>query len=841
MGSRMSDSGVVIITGSSGFIGRALIKALASNFALVGFDRDVPPHPPSEAECVCIDLTSDDSVAAAFKRVRRAYGERIASVVHLAAYFDLTGRPNPKYEQVTVGGTERLLRALRDFDVEQFIFTSSMLAHRGRRPGETINEDWPLESNLPYRASKIAAERIVREARGSIPALLIRPAGLYDDMCRNAFIAHQIARIFERRAIAHVYPGNLETGQAYLHLEDMISAVAAAIDHRRSLPPETAVLLAEPETLSMDELQRLIGRLIHDEEWQTRQIPKELAKAGAWVETEVLEEQPFIQPWMVDIADDHYAVDITRARTLLEWGPSRSLRSALPAIIDKLKADPVGWYVANKLDAARVIEAAPEPHPSPAPQATEHHQQAMAAMRQSTLWTQFLVIALGAWLLTSPIQFSLFDPAAATTVRDLGTERHLLDPATRNALTAWSDVLSGMMLMLLGRLALSSRLSLAQWGTTLVGLWLIFAPLLFWTPSAGAYANDTLVGGLAIMLSVLVPMMPGMSHEGMMDESSIPPGWTYSPSSWLQRLPIIALGFFGFLIARYLAAYQLGHVGSVWDPFFSGDAAKNGTEFIITSDVSRAWPIPDGGLGAAAYLIEALMGAMGGATRWRTMPWMVTFFFILVVPLGAVSIFFIIIQPIAIGTYCTLCLIAAAAMLVMIPLTLDEVVAMAQYMLRAAREGRPFWRTFFAGGPDPRASKAPDGGDFSKPLAKQVSDAVRGVTIPWTLLATCGLGVWLMIARAVFGTEGGAAANDHLTGALLVTVAVCAMAEVARPLRFINVLFGLWLLVAPWVLSGANVGGRWNDVVVGLIVCLLSLPRGRRSGQHYGSWDRYLV
>src|SRR3984893_6202057 len=154
-------------------------------------------------------------------------------------------------------------------------------------------------------------------------------------------------------------------------------------------------------------------------------------------------------------------------------------------------------------------------------------------------------------------------------------------------------------------------------------------------------------------------MMPGMSHEGMMDENTVPPGWTYSPSSWLQRVPIIALAFFGYLVARYLAAYQLGHIGTVWEPFFSGDNSKNGTEYIITSDVSRAWPIPDAGLGATSYMIEALMGAMGTATRWRTMPWMVTFFFILVVPLGGVSIFFIIIQPIVIGTYCTLCLIDA--------------------------------------------------------------------------------------------------------------------------------------------------------------------------------------
>src|SRR3546814_21148072 len=117
-----------------------------------------------------------------------------------------------------------------------------------------------------------------------------------------------------------------------------------------------------------------------------------------------------------------------------------------------------------------------------------------------------------------------------------------------------------------------------------------------------------------------------------------------------------------------MAAYQFGHIDYIWEPFFSGEAGRNGTEHIITSDVSRAWPIADSGLGATSYLIEALMGAMGSAKRWRTMPWMVTFFFILVVPLGGVSIFFIMIQPVVIGTYCTLCLIAAAAMLVLIPL-----------------------------------------------------------------------------------------------------------------------------------------------------------------------------
>ncbi|MFX6834733.1 hypothetical protein ABTH32_20280, partial [Acinetobacter baumannii] len=81
-----------------------------------------------------------------------------------------------------------------------------------------------------------------------------------------------------------------------------------------------------------------------------------------------------------------------------------------------------------------------------------------------------------------------------------------------------------------------------QWSNTFVGLWLLFAPMLFWTPSAAQYLNDTLVGVLVIAFSVLIPMMPGMSMAGMMDPKNIPPGWTYCPSTWAQRVPIALLG-----------------------------------------------------------------------------------------------------------------------------------------------------------------------------------------------------------------------------------------------------------------------------------------------------------
>jgi nucleoside-diphosphate-sugar epimerase len=128
-GKSQSDKNVIIVTGSSGSIGSAIVKALADHYRVLGFDRDSAPHPLSEAECICIDLSDRDKMDAAFDRVRTAHGRRISSVVHLAAYFDLTGESNPAYDAVNLGGTRNLLHSLKNFEVEQFFFFSTMLVH----------------------------------------------------------------------------------------------------------------------------------------------------------------------------------------------------------------------------------------------------------------------------------------------------------------------------------------------------------------------------------------------------------------------------------------------------------------------------------------------------------------------------------------------------------------------------------------------------------------------------------------------------------------------------------------------------------------------------------------
>jgi nucleoside-diphosphate-sugar epimerase len=354
----------VLVTGSSGLIGSAVAERLAARFEVVGFDLKGPPHPPPTADRVEVDISSGASVRDGLRTLRKRHGERIASVIHLAAYYDFSGEPSPKYEEITVQGTARLLRGLQDFQVEQFVFSSTMLVHKPCEPGQRITEDWPVEPKWAYPQSKVTTEELIRAEHGDIPYVLLRIAGVYDDTCHSIPLAHQIQRISERWLTSFVFSGDLSHGQAFVHLDDLVDAFERLVERRAQLPRELTLLVGEPETLSYDELQRTLGRLIHGEEWKTREIPKALARTGAWLQDNLpLIEEPFIKPFMIDLADDHYALDISRARTLLGWEPKHSLRETLPKMVQALKADPRGWYRANKLTPPSDLE---EPAAQPA-------------------------------------------------------------------------------------------------------------------------------------------------------------------------------------------------------------------------------------------------------------------------------------------------------------------------------------------------------------------------------------------------------------------------------------------------------------------------------------------
>ena len=351
-----ADNGIIIVTGANGRIGDAVMRRLGTRPGdVVGFDRKAPNSPPPGCVYVPVEITSDASVREGLTTIRAHHGAHVAAVVHLAAYYDFFGAPSPLYDEITVRGTGRLLRGLRElgFTVEQFLFSSTMLVHKPAEPGQLIAEDWPIEPTWAYPASKVRTEQLIRTERGDVPAVLLRISGVYDDLCHSIPLANQIQRIYERDLTSRLYSGSTAHGQAFLHMDDLVDAIELAVERRAALPPEVPILLGEPEVLSYDELQHTIARLVHGEDWETIEIPAPLApvaKAGAWVLDKVPGQESFIKPWMIDRANDHYALDVTRARTVLGWGPRRSLRATLPKIIAALKADPLGWYRENDLD-----------------------------------------------------------------------------------------------------------------------------------------------------------------------------------------------------------------------------------------------------------------------------------------------------------------------------------------------------------------------------------------------------------------------------------------------------------------------------------------------------------
>ena len=124
-----------------------------------------------------------------------------------------------------------------------------------------------------------------------------------------------------------------------------------------------------------------------------------------------------------------------------------------------------------------------------------------ADMLRRWIWRDFSNITLGCWLIASPFTLGYLDAAMV-----------------------WNDVASGVVIATLGVLTLWPRFDLARWPLCFTGIWLLFAPLVFWTRDAGAYANDTLVGALVIAFSVLIPMMPSHAHHQVMMTPGPVPG-----------------------------------------------------------------------------------------------------------------------------------------------------------------------------------------------------------------------------------------------------------------------------------------------------------------------------
>src|SRR4051812_39738557 len=135
-----NENETVLVTGATGAIGPAVVRALSDEHFCVRTLSTRPPLAnllPSNVEIVTGDVGDRDIVASAVRDVD--------AVIHLAGLLHIlnpTDSLREQYERVNVTGTENLLAASLAGNVRRFVFISTIAVY-GYRTGEVLTEETP--------------------------------------------------------------------------------------------------------------------------------------------------------------------------------------------------------------------------------------------------------------------------------------------------------------------------------------------------------------------------------------------------------------------------------------------------------------------------------------------------------------------------------------------------------------------------------------------------------------------------------------------------------------------------------------------------------------------------
>lgn len=148
----------IFITGGSGFVGGAFIKAYAAQYEIIAMSRSEK----SDGKLKALGATP---LRCSLDDIETSHLSDCDVVVHCAAYVGEWGAW-AEYEKVNVAGTQKMLDTSKQADVKRFIHisTESTLFHGQHMRG--VDETYPLAltSPFPYSRTKAQAEKLVKEA-----------------------------------------------------------------------------------------------------------------------------------------------------------------------------------------------------------------------------------------------------------------------------------------------------------------------------------------------------------------------------------------------------------------------------------------------------------------------------------------------------------------------------------------------------------------------------------------------------------------------------------------------------------------------------------------------------
>ena len=209
----------ILVTGSSGFIGRALVAGLAGAGRTV---RAAMRHPadifPRSVEVVAVsDLTRPVEWRALLKGIE--------TVVHLAGIAHAgPGIAEDSYDRVNRLATAELATAARAADIRHLVFISSIRAQSGPSSPDVLRENDVPHPTDAYGRSKLAAEYALRSA--DLPYTILRPVLIY-----GSGVKGNLARLVEIAQSPWPLPlGLCRNRRSILARQNLIGAIHLALE-----------------------------------------------------------------------------------------------------------------------------------------------------------------------------------------------------------------------------------------------------------------------------------------------------------------------------------------------------------------------------------------------------------------------------------------------------------------------------------------------------------------------------------------------------------------------------------------------------------------------------------
>jgi nucleoside-diphosphate-sugar epimerase len=331
-----------LITGATGFVGSALVRALSERgcdvhaLARSSSDRTLVGSVPVTWHAG--DLTDgaavERAVAALCDGAQGGDGAERPWVVHSGAVISYRTGDAELQRAVNVGGTRNVLAACRRHPVGRLLHVSSVVAVGHARPGETLDEEAAFETlDCDYMVTKRAAEELALAAADELDVVVVNPGAIFGHGHTGPNTVQMLQRIARGGTGPCAPPGALSV----VGREDVVAGCVQALERgargRRYLLTESVWELRALLALVASELGVPGPRLT---------VPRPLWRvliAGASTFERALQSLDLgpLTPQSLGMLGARFAFDSGRARRELDWRP-RPFEGVLRETVDWLRA-----------------------------------------------------------------------------------------------------------------------------------------------------------------------------------------------------------------------------------------------------------------------------------------------------------------------------------------------------------------------------------------------------------------------------------------------------------------------------------------------------------------------